>query len=636
MKLTPLLSDHAVVQRHQTIPVWGWTEQPHTRLQATLGASHAEGISGDDGRFLLRLPALEAGGPYDLTVESLDGSERLQVRDLLVGEVWLASGQSNMQWEMSQCSHAEEVRQSHPGQIRMINVGRRADLAPQSSVQGQWECSSPETTGQFSAVATFFGNRLQAALDVPVGIIHASWGGSPIEAWISRERLLRNPDTRHWVEEYERIAHSRLGWSERLQDRLPVDPGNTGLTEGWHQPDFDDIGWGTMPVPGFWQQHGHNYSAVIWFRRRVKLPPAMVGRDLTLHLGAVDKHDITYAGGVEVGRTGSGFDTAPHDRIRTYPIPAAQTRDGELVIAVRAYSFMYAGGLTGPAETMRITLQGDENGESVPLAGDWRFAVEHDLGFVDLTLRGLGHGNHQSPYLLFENMIQPLLPVGIAGAIWYQGEANAGDAAKYRRLLRDLIEDWRHCFGVGDFPFGVVQLPNYQEPAEYQPDSLWARMRAAQAAVLELPRTGLAVTIDCGEAGDIHPKDKKTVGLRLARWALAEVYGREALAGGPLYEDQRVEGNRIRLFFRNVGGGLALKHGEQVQTLVIAGKDLCFRPAQSALDGRTLLVWHDQIEAPVAVRYAWADNPAAANLMNTQGEPAGPFCTEAGRMSTSV
>ena len=638
MRLTPLLSDHAVVQRHQLIPVWGWTEKPRTRLRAVLGASQAEGISGDDGRFLLRLPALEAGGPYSLIVESLDGTDRIEVRDILVGEVWLASGQSNMQWEMSQCSHAEEVPQSHPGQIRMINVARRAKLVPQSTVGGQWKCSSPETTAQFSAVATFFGNRLQDALGVPVGIIHASWGGSPIEAWTSRERLLRNPDLRSRVEEYERYAYSQLSWCQALEERLPADPGNTGLEMGFHRPDFDDSGWGTMPVPGFWQQHGHNYSAVMWFRRRVKLPAAMIGRDLTLHLGAVDKHDITYVDGVEVGRTGTGFDTTVHDRQRVYPIPAAQTQGGELLLAVRAYSFMYAGGLTGPAEAMRITLRGDESGASVPLAGDWRFQVEHDLGLVDLSLRVLGHGNHQSPYMLFENMIKPLLPVGIAGAIWYQGEQNANrdESLLYRRLLRDLIEDWRHIFGVGDFPFGVVQLPNFHEPSDYQPDANWARMRASQAAALELPRTGLAVTIDCGEAGDIHPRDKKTVGLRLARWALAEVYGREALAGGPLYQDHRVESNRIRIFFRNVGEALALKHGEQVQTLVIAGPDLCFRPAQSVLDGRTLLVWHENIEAPVAVRYAWADNPAAANLMNTEGEPAGPFCTEAGRMSLSV
>jgi sialate O-acetylesterase len=630
MKLTPLLTDHAVVQRHQSIPVWGWTDLPRTRLRAALGDSRAEGISGDDGRFLLRLPALEPGGPYTLSVESLDGAESVHVRDILVGEVWLASGQSNMKWPMEKCSHAEEVQRSHSDQIRMINVGRRADLAPQSTVQGQWELSSPETTGQFSAVATFFGNRLQDALGIPVGIIHASWGGSPIETWISRERLLRNSDRCRQVEDYERYAFSRAAWSESLCDRLPADPGNTGLANGWHRPEFDDSGWGSMPVPGYWQQHGHNYSAVMWFRRRVKLPAAMIGRELTLHLGAVDKHDITYAGGIEVGRTGADFDTSVHDHSRTYPIPAAQTRGGELVLAVRAYSFMYAGGLTGPAESMRITLQGDDSGENIPLAGDWRYQVEHDLGLVDLAQLELGHGNHRSPYMLFENMIKPLLPVGIAGAIWYQGENNANrdESSLYRRMLRDLIEDWRHHFGLGDFPFGVVQLPNFQEAADYQGDSHWARLRAAQAAALHLPRTGLAVTIDCGEAGDIHPRDKKTVGLRLARWALAEVYGREALAGGPLYRDHRVEGNRIRILFRNVGEALALRHGEQVGTLAIAGKDLCFRPAQSAIEGRTLLVWHEDIPAPVAVRYAWADNPAGANLVNAEGEPAGPFCTE--------
>ena len=628
IRLTPLLTDHAIVQRHQSIPVWGFTDKPQTRVHAELGPSQAEGISGDDGRFLMRLPALAEGGPHTLIVEALDGGPRIEVTDILVGDVWLASGQSNMQFAMAASEYHEDIEQSHPGQIRMINVGRRADLAPQSTVVGQWELSSPGTTGQFSAVATVFGNRLQDELGIPVGIINASWGGSFIETWISRERLRRNPDKQAWVEEYERHAFSQDSWESRLESRLPADPGNTALDQGWHQADCDDSDWPVMPLPGYWQEHGHNYSAVMWFRQRVTLPPNMVGQDLTLHLGPVDKHDITYAGGVEVGRTGDGFDTTVCVQNREYQIPAAQAQGAELVIAVRAYSFMYAGGLPGPAEAMRITLEGDDFGDSVSLAGDWRYQVEHNFGLIDLALQGMGHGVHNSPYMCSENMIKPMLPVGIAGAIWYQGESNAGNADAYRRLMCDLIEDWRYRFGLGDFPFALVQLPNFREPQDIQLDAAWAHFREAQAAALELPNTGMAVAIDCGEADDIHPKDKKTVGARLAQWALAEVYGRNMTPGGPLYRSHSIEGKRIRVLFTNVGEGLGLKDGDRVRALFIAGKDGDFKPADSAIEDRTLVVWHDEIEAPTAVRYAWADNPAGANLINAIGYPAGPFRTK--------
>ena len=629
MKLTPLLADHAVVQRHQTIPVWGWTEKPRTRIKATLGSSEAVGISGDDARFLLRLPALPAGGPHKLIVESRDGQERLEVADIMVGEVWIASGQSNMEWTMSASLYNAEIAAAKPNQIRMIKVTNRADLAPQSTVAGTWRLATPGTLGDFSAVANFFAQRLQDELGVPVGIINSSWGGSFIETWISRERLLRNPTTHDWLLNYEDYANSLAGWEKRcLEGILPADPGNQGLEKGWHQADFNDHSWETMPLPSLWQQHGHNYSAVMWFRTHIALPKSVRGKALTLHLGAVDKQDITYVNGVEVGRTGSGFDETVWAQHREYNIPAELTRGAELVVAVRAYSFRFGGGLTGPAASMRLVVASDPTGESLPLAGEWRFQVEHNFGFIDMGITSMGHGQSNTPAKLFENMIKPLLPVGIAGAIWYQGCSNAGKAAEYRQLMRDLIEDWRFHFGVGDFPFGIVQLTSFMSPLTFQADSNWALLREAQQDALVLPGVGMAVILDVGDAVDIHPKDKKTVGQRLAQWALAKVYGRAIVPGGPLYREHRIEGNRIRILFDHAGAGLALRDGNQVRTLVIAGNKGDFLPAQSAIEGGSLLVWHEKITAPIAVRYAWADNPEGANLVNSIGYPAGSFRTD--------
>ena len=628
MKLTPLLTSQAVVQRHQTIPVWGWTDRPCIRIKAALGASRAEGISGDDGRFLLRLPQLPAGGPHTLTVESLDGAERLEVGDILVGEVWLASGQSNMEWTMELSGYAAEIAAARPDQIRMINIVKRADLAPQSTVKGEWQVATPQTFSAFSAVANFFAQRLQDELGVPCGIINASWGGTFIEPWISRERLLRNATTRDGLLDYEGIVNSAAGWdNRRLELILPADPGNHGVEKGWHAAEFEDRTWETMPLPGIWQQHGHNYSAVMWFRTRVALPRTLRGKALTLHLGAVDKQDITYVNGVEVGRTGSGFDEGAWAKPREYAIPCELTHGADLVIAVRAYSFRYGGGLTGPATVMRLVAAEDPEGTSIPLAGHWRYEVEHNFGLIAMS-ESMGHGQANSPYMLFENMIRPLLPAGIAGAIWYQGESNAGKPVEYRQLLRDLIEDWRFHFGVGDFPFGIVQLTSFMAPQPFQPDSGWARLREAQQDALELPGTGLAVILDAGDAADIHPKDKRTVGHRLAQWALATVYGRTLVAGGPPYRAHRVEGQRMRILFDQTGDGLTLRDGDTVRTLVIAGPDSVFQPAQSAIEDGSLLVWHPDITAPKAVRYTWADNPEGANLINTAGFPAGPFRTD--------
>ncbi len=629
MKLTPLLSDHAIVQRHQPILVWGWTDQPCTRIRATLGSSQAEGISGEDSRFLLRLPSLPAGGPYTLVVESLNGDERIEVQDILVGEVWLASGQSNMEWTMAASEYTEEIAAAGPHQIRMIKVANRADLAPQSTVKGAWQTAAPDTLGNFSAVANFFAQRLQDELGVPCGIINSSWGGSFIETWISRERLLRNPTTRDWTLDYEGFVNSAAGWSKRsLDEFLPADPGNQGLEKAWHLEEFDDEDWQLMELPGLWQQQGHNYSAVMWFRNRISLPEAVRGKELILHLGAIDKQDITYVNGVEVGRTGSGFDETVWNQHREYAIPAELTRGEELLVAVRVYSFRFGGGLIGPAASMRLVAADDPADALIPLAGEWRFQVEHNFGLVDTGIENMGHGQHNSPYMLFENMIKPLLPVGIAGVIWYQGESNAGRAAEYRQLLRDLIEDWRFHFGVGDFPFGIVQLTSWMAPQTFQPYSTWALLRESQQDALTLPNTGMAVILDVGDAEDIHPKDKKTVGHRLAQWALAQVYGRAIIPGGPLYRECRVEGDRMRILFDQAGDGLALRDGDRVHTLMLAGANGEFLPAESAIEECSLLVWHPEIQVPTAVRYAWADNPEGANLINRAGFPAGPFRTD--------
>ena len=621
MYLSNLFTDHCVLQREKAIPVWGWTEIPRTKVKAALNGITIYGISGDDCKFLLRFPPMQHGKGHTLEVSTFDDSESVKVDDVAIGDVWLASGQSNMEWTIDKCFHEDTINNAVPENIRMIKVKNRADLAPQETFEGEWQLATPETIGEFSAVANYFGQRLQDETGIPIGIINSSWGGSFIETWISREKLLQNPYRKEWVESYELFCNRE----EVVGPAFPEDPGNTGLEKGWASSDFNDNSWDTMEVPAHWQFQGHNYSGVFWFRKTVKIDESWIGKKLTILPGALDKQDITYVNGVEVGRTGKGLENRYWSETREYVVPAELVTSDTITIAVRVYSFSHNGGMIGPAKKMQLML--DENNQ-IGLAGEWKYVVEHNFGIVD-TWKPMGHTNHNSPYICFENMIKPLLPATVKGFIWYQGESNAGAAREYGRLMRDLIEDWRFRFGDNNLPFLQVQLANYMAEADFEIDSNWALLRDQQKSVLdELKNTGMAVIIDAGEAADIHPKDKKTVGKRLAQWALANCYGQLIIQGSPLYSHQSIEGDRIRIYFKDTGSELKTSDGEKVKCVYIADASGDFKPADAVIEGTTLVVSHPDVNDPVAVRYAWANNPANANLINEIGYPASPFKTD--------
>ncbi len=629
LKLSPLFSDHAVFQRGIPIPVWGWTK-PSVLVRATLGDSEVGTLSAPDGRFLLRLPPRPAGGPYELTVTA-DG-ESVTVKDVCVGEVWLASGQSNMQMTVAGCGTQgdEAIAASAESGVRMFTVPNRAKLGGQPDAEGAWRIASPDTTGAFSAVAFHFAARLREALQVPVGIINSSWGGTIVEAWTSREALVANPDTRAWTERYEATLHATDFWEipRQFEFAYPADPGNTGLEKGWARPDFDDAVWPEMELPRQWQQDGHNFSGVFWFRLAVDVPESWAGKDLDLQIGAVDKQDTTYFNGVQIGATGKDHEEHHWNFPRHYTVPGRLVKAGRNVVAVRAYSFVHHGGMIGPANRMGLSLAGGKAVPLIPLAGRWRFHVEHNFGLVQTPPEGnMGPDAPNSPYMLYENMIRPIVPYGIGGTIWYQGESNAADR-QYRGKLTALIRDWRRAWGQGDFPFLLVQLANFLNASAYEEGSHWARLREDQAKVLAEPGTGMAVSIDLGEAQDIHPKNKKDVGLRLARWALAQFFGQSGPACGPLYAGMTIEGGAIRLRFDHTGAGLAARDGKALSHFVVAGLNRRFFPAEVRIDGNTVVVRSAAVPDPVAVRYAWADNPEGCNFCNQDGLPAGPFRTD--------
>lgn len=629
----PVFQDRAVLQRGVMVPVWG-RGRPGVQVRATCAGLSACTTTSDSGHWLLRLPPLPVGGPYLLVLEDGEGG-RIEFRDVLVGDVWICSGQSNMEYMLSQVDlDGSQSRGAYHPHLRLLTVATAAGAEGQTGVAGVWQEASPESLAAFSAVGSWFGRTLHGELGVPIGLIANAWGGTRIQAWLSREALMSDPETRKEIEPYERVLYGIDARDEKkhadadewFRAEGPEDPGAHGQNAGWHLGGFDDATWPVMTLPTRWQDQGHAFNGIMWFRRRVNLPPEWQGRDLVLELGAIDKHDETFVNGRLAGAMGwenrNSWCTP-----RRYLVPEAWVRGGEVVIAVRVRSHLYHGGMTGPARLMRLSLaHGTE--AAICLAGPWRFGIEQNWGVVQppaLTSDGRGPGGPNAPYVLFQSRIHPVLPYGIRGWIWYQGESNVGEAALYRRLLPLLVADWRRAWGQGELPFMVVQLAGFQPAREEPGESTWAELRAAQATVLRLPHTGLATAVDVGDPMDIHPRDKKSVGLRLARWALSRVYGRGGLPGGPLLRRCTVEADgRLRLGF-DFARGLRTVDGGPVRHLAIAGADGRFFWAQAVIEGEELVVWSPEVPQPIAVRYAWADNPVGANLVNEEGLPAYPF-----------
>ena len=627
MQLASLFQNHGVLQRDLPLPVWGRGDSGE-EVTVRLAGHEACTVVDATGRWLLRLPPLPAGGPHKLSVHAASGS--VEVDDLLAGEVWLCSGQSNMEWKLEQCGPEWMADAPNLPRLRMLTVSTPARLGRADSIDGDWKICSPESLADFSAVGGYFGREIHRALGVPVGMICNAWGGSRLQAWMSREAMMQDPSGREEVALYESLVWkpkdtaSRMTFEDWERTLAPQDEGNLGLERGWADTSFDDAFWKTMCLPGHWQNNGHSHSGVFWFRRTVQIPESWAGCDLELSLGAIDKHDKTWVNGELVGAMGWETKDA-WCKPRIYPVDGHLIGpDRRIAIAIRVCSHIYQGGITGPASLMQLRPAGN-NVEFLPLDENWRYCVEKEWGEVTPPEIEWGPDNHNSPHILFDNRVAPLIPYGLRGVLWYQGEGNVGEAGLYRRMLPLLIADWRSEWGQGDFPFLQVQLANFQAPAQQPAASPWAELREAQLSALALPGTGMAVAIDVGEAFNIHPRNKRDVGQRLARWALGDTYGRSNVPSGPLFSRMQIEvGGRLRCFFSHAGGGLVSQVGD-LRHFAVAGKDRVFHWAMAFIDGDTIVVHNDKVPEPIAVRYAWANNPEGCNLYNNEGLPASPF-----------
>ena len=612
VRLPQLFGEHMVLQRQQAIPVWGWA-QPGEQVRVQLHRQSVAATADAQGRWRVLLKPEAAGGPYTLVVQ---GENRITLKDVVLGDLWLASGQSNMEWSVAQSAHAEsEIAHSKLPLIRHIQVPRAVAFQAQEDVaQTPWKVASPANTGEFSAAAYFFARKLLRETGVPIGIVNASWGGTNVETWISQSALATSPDFQMEALPSDARA-ARLRYANHMD--AVVQAWQHSALDGsgasqWKKPDYDDQNWVTLNAPQYWEEQGlPEFDGVVWYRRDIYLNDAQLAQAAVLELGTVDDCDETYVNGKRVG------DTCQWDAPRRYAVPAGLLHPGRNVIAVRVTDNGGGGGFYGEAAAMKLRL-GDE---ALALSGLWKARVESYLDKGEPAPNDL-------PTLLFNAMVNPLTGFPLKGVIWYQGESNVPRAQQYAQTFPLLIKDWRVQWRQPALPFYFVQLASYL-PLEKNSlkGSDWAELRDAQSRTLKLAATGMVVATDIGDAHSIHPLNKQDVGLRLARLALKNDYGRKTLvASGPVYRSMRVRGAQVEISFSDVGRGLTLAKGaKMLQGFTLADESHQFLPAQARIQGIRVIVSRAGMKHPVAVRFGWVDNPQQDNLFNRDGLPAAPF-----------
>lgn len=597
VRLPRLVSDRMVLQRDTELDIWGWAD-PGEKVTVRFQGRHYDTETGADGCWHVLLPPQQAGGPFVLEVNEI------VIRDVLVGDVWLCSGQSNQETPIARLTDKfPEINVSNNHMIRHYKVPTqdvKGELREEIAGNAGWHSAIASDVMNWTALAYFFAQEAYEHTHVPVGMLVSSLGGSAIESWISQEHLKEFP---------------QLLVDQAAFDSLKLARQDRGAGR-WQLPECDDSDWATMTVPGYWRENGADICGTVWCRNTFDVPASMAGRHARLYMGTMVDSDSVFVNGTFVGFTSYTYPP------RKYDIPAGVLREGKNVIAVRLTA---NGGNGGFVKDKRYAIVGDE--AEIDLTGTWRYKTGIDQSEVQRLSARLANLDRTGSGL-YNGMIYPIRHYRVKGAIWYQGETNAGNPAPYADYLKALITNWRELWQWPDMPFLLVQLPNFMEKKDRPTDSGWARIRDAQfRTALSVPHTELAVTYDAGEWNDIHPLDKKTVAHRLFLGARRLVYGEKVNASGPLYKDMQVDGDRIVLSFTETGRGLACR-GKELKHFAIAGEDRKFVWAKAVIRGNKVVVSSPEVKHPVAVRYAWSDNPSDANLCNKDGLLASPFRTD--------
>ncbi len=647
--LPAFFSDNMVLQQKSAVNFWG-KGNPGSEVTVNTGwGGTAKTTVNPDSSWKLSIKTVKAGGPY--VVNILSDSTYIVYKNVMLGEVWLCSGQSNMEeplqgWPPQNPikNSAEEIKNANYPDIRLFTVARAVSTTPEFNCTGSWSECSPHTAATFSAVAYFFGRKLYKELDVPIGLIVSSWGGTKIQPWISARYLDSLSAYKQVIDKFPEAEKEITRQKDWIFKHRVIDVSGKSPENQWKnldfgdgncaKPDFDDSKWHTMKLPTYWEStEVGTFDGAVWFRKKIDIPQSWVKKDLVLELGPVDDMDMSYVNGTLVGAVQeAGF----YDKPRIYNVPADIVKGTVLTIAVRVLDIMGGGGIWGNNVKMRIHPKGSD--DNIALSGEWKYLPVaelldgkfyvyniKDMEFYSRPKTTMDLGPN-TPTMLYNGMIAPLIPYSIKGTIWYQGESNSDepqDYNNYHMLFSMMINNWRADWGEGNFPFYFVQIA----PWSYGDNSKSYVVRNAQFETLSVPNTGIAVTLDIASLATIHPPDKQDTGKRLALWALAKDYNKDVFYSGPLYKSMEIKGGRIILSFEHAGKGLVMKDINGKTNFIIAGPDQKFVDAQAEVDGDKLIVYSSEVKDPVAVRYTWG-NKEEATLFNKEGLPSPTFKTD--------
>jgi len=619
LKLASIFGDHMVVQQGINAPVWG-TSKPGSHISVDFAGFVTCTEANQEGDWMVKMSALNYGGPYEMKITGFD---TIVLKDVMIGEVWLASGQSNMEWTMGSGvgpnTDAEIAAADNPA-IRFFNVPRKTSSVPLKDMDKQnWMICSPETVKSLSAVSYFFARELNRHKGVAVGIISSSWGATSAEAWISSEMLATHPDFRKKILSSD---SDTAKWNSYVRKSIKEDrdrdiiaaTSKNGIEAGVILPEYDDSGWKKCMTPVDMPGMGLNgYWGLVWLRKSIDFSRKINLKKMRLVLDILARDAIFYINGNEVAHL-----INPAKEI-IIDIKPGIIHQGHNVLSIRLY--INWGSAHIGAKNQEIYIVSDDNKFRISLEGEWKFNSEIEPPVAQWQ----DYYNKLS--VLYNARIAPIIPYGIKGVIWYQGENNAANGYQYRSLFPLLIEDWRIRWQLGYFPFLYVQLANYMEKKAEPTESDWAELRESQFMTLEYPNTGMAVAIDIGDPKDIHPKNKLEVGKRLYLQARKVAYNENITASGPLYESMVVEGQKIKLRFSSVDVGLETRDGLPLTGFAIAASDKKFYWADAIIAGNDIIVSSPKVINPQAVRYSWENNPDG-NLVNKEGLPASPFRTD--------
>ncbi|MBK9381521.1 MAG: hypothetical protein IPN39_09350 [Chitinophagaceae bacterium] len=613
--LPKIFSDNMVLQRNGLIPVWGWADA-NEKIEVRFNNQVKSVKAGKNGKWLIRLDAENAGGPYDMTIK---GKNTVQIRNILVGEVWLCSGQSNMEWTVGQSMNAkQEIAAANNLFIRHIKIQRDISSLPQNDINaGDWQICDSTTVANFTGVGYFFAKNLYNELKIPVGLINSSWGGTNIETWISREAFENSDEFKEMIAGMPKIDLDSLSKLKVKGSVMRIEALQGTKMEGmntsqFRELSFDDSKWPVLNQPQLWEEQSiGELDGIVWLRKTIVLASLDLTKEATLVLSKIDDNDITYVNGIKVGSTNQW------DANRRYTIPPGVLKEGKNVIAVRVDDTGGGGGIYGDAADVKLILYN----ASLPLSGEWKFQVESVIKTTN---------QNSLPSLCFNAMISPLIPFAFQGVLWYQGESNAGRSYQYRKAFPLLINDWRQKWNNSSMPFYFVQLATFNNPGNSNEGCGWAELREAQTMTLSLPNTGMCVTTDLvTNPKDIHPTNKQDVGNRLASLALNNLYSKNMICNGPIYKSMEIKNDQVILSFDNIGTGLYTpdKYG-YIRGFEMAGKDQVFHYAKAFIKGNTVVLFNEKVENPVAVHFGWIGDASDCNLFNKEGYPAVPFRTD--------